>query len=395
MPRVLFVHHRPQASGAARSLALLIEALDGEWNSHVLVPEGVAAASFEEAGAIVHRGPVPAFTHTWDVQYHGLRWLVAGREAGWIPQHRRQLRHLLGELRPALVHLNDAVLLTSGVVAARSGVPIVWHLRSSLPNSGRDRRSRVITRLIDSHATAAIAIDRDVASTFAVRVPLAVIPNPIAAEPGPSADLNIPEGRVSVGFFGYLRRQKGWPQFLAAIRALADREVPIHGVVVGGGVRSEDAFGGARGRLLEALGVRNEERDFKQRVNELGIADRITWLPFTPNPEEVIRALDVVAFPNQGAGLGRPVLEAAAYGKPVVASGSLSGGGILLPDVTGLLVQPDDRLALAAALERLVDDQKLRKWLGSAAAKHAAAFAPARVAAEVEGVWRSVVDARQ
>ena len=45
MPRVLFVHHRPQASGAVRSLALLISALDGRWEPHVLVPAGDAAVA--------------------------------------------------------------------------------------------------------------------------------------------------------------------------------------------------------------------------------------------------------------------------------------------------------------------------------------------------------------
>ena len=80
MPRVLYVHHRPQPSGAVRSLALLVGALGPAWDAHVLVPDGPAATVLAAAGATVHRGPVPAFTHTWDVQYHGLRWLVLGRE---------------------------------------------------------------------------------------------------------------------------------------------------------------------------------------------------------------------------------------------------------------------------------------------------------------------------
>ena len=92
MPRVLFVHHRPQASGAVRSLALLIAALDERWEAHVLLPAGPAAAVLADAGATVHTGPVPAFTHTWDVQYRGLRWLVLVREALSVPGHARRLR---------------------------------------------------------------------------------------------------------------------------------------------------------------------------------------------------------------------------------------------------------------------------------------------------------------
>ena len=88
MPRVLFVHHRPQASGAIRSLALLIAALDERWEAHVLVPAGAAAAVLAEAGATVHTGPVPAFTHTWDVQYRGLRWLVLRPGGAFLPRPR-------------------------------------------------------------------------------------------------------------------------------------------------------------------------------------------------------------------------------------------------------------------------------------------------------------------
>ena len=396
MPRVLFVHHRPQASGAARSLATLISALTDDWEAHVLVPGGAAARLLAESGARVHTGPVPAFTHTWDVQYHGIRWLVAAREACWLPTHRRQLRRLITELRPALVHVNDVVMLASGSIASRSGVPVAWHLRSSLPYGGTDRRSHTITRFIDRHAATAVAIDRDVAATYKLHIPLDVIANPVVAEPGGPADLGVPAGRVSLGFFGYLRRQKGWPQFLDAIRALVDRGAPVHGVVVGGGVRDSSVFEGLRGRVYEAAGIPNEERDFSQRIAELGIGDRITWLPFTPDPGGVLRALDVVVFPNQGAGLGRPVLEAAAYGKPVVASGSPTGGGVLIPDVTGLLVGIADQASgCVDALERVVRDETLRARLGSGAAEHAALFAPARVAAEVERLWERVVEPRQ
>ena len=105
--RVLFVHHRPQASGAARSLALLIGALGPDWEPHVLVPDGAATKLFQDAGAAVHGGPVPAFTHTWDVQYHGLRWLVAAREAVWLPPHARTPEMVAREFRTS----NDRELL--------------------------------------------------------------------------------------------------------------------------------------------------------------------------------------------------------------------------------------------------------------------------------------------
>jgi glycosyltransferase involved in cell wall biosynthesis len=391
--RILFVHHRPQPSGAARSLALLIGALNSDWQSHVLVPDGGAARLFEKAGATVHRVAVPAFTHTWDVQYHGLRWLVALREATWLPSHARTVNRLLREVRPALVHVNDGVMLASGALGARAGVPVVWHLRSSLATEGRDRRSTRIVRWIDRYGSAAIAIDRDVAATFPLRIPVSVIPNPAIAQPGDAANLEIPRGRLAVGYFGYLRRQKGWPQFVQALRRLVDEGVGAQGVIVGGGVRPSSAFRGPRGRLLKALSIPDEEGDLDQLIRELNLEDRVTRIPFTDDAGSVMRALDVVVFPNQGAGLGRPVLEAAAYGVPVVAAGSADGGGVVDPNVTGLLVGPGPD-ELADALKLLLSDPQLRGRLATNAVQKAGAFDPARIAAQVGEVWSRVLAAR-
>ena len=393
MPRVLFVHHRPQPSGAVRSLALLIEALDERWEPHVLVPAGAAAAVLAEAGATVHTGPVPAFTHTWDVQYRGLRWLVLVREALAVPVHARRLRRLLRDLDPAIVHLNDSVLLASGFLAHRHRAKVVWHLRSSLANGGRDRRSRLVARALDAWGDAAIAIDEDVARTFPVRLPVEIVPNSVVAEDGEPAVLPVPSGRVTIGYFGYLRRQKGWPQLVEAMRILVDKGAPVHAVVVGGGVRSPEAFAGSRGRLLKRLGIPDEERDLRARIEELDLADRFSFLPFTTSPGPVFRALDLVVFPNQGAGLGRPVLEAAAYGKPVVASGSPDGAGQIVDGGTGFLLPRGTPEALAEAIGRLARDPELRGELGERGADLAARFSPSVTAQSVEATYETLVSA--
>jgi glycosyltransferase involved in cell wall biosynthesis len=392
VPRVLFVHHRPQPSGAVRSLALLIEGLDRRWEPHVLVPAGPAARVLEEAGATVHTGSVPAFTHTWDVQYRGLRWLVLAREALALPRHARRLRRLLREVNPAVVHLNDSVLRASGGLAHRHGAQVVWHLRSSLARGGHDRRSRLVARALDAWGDAAIAIDEDVARTFQLSLPITIVPNAVVAEECEPAALGVPDGRVTIGYFGYLRRQKGWPQFVEAMRLLVEAGAPAHAVVVGGGVRPPAAFRGLRGPLLRRLGIPDEERDLRSRVAERGLGDRFTFLPFTTQPGPIYRALDVVVFPNQGAGLGRPVLEAAASGKPVVASGSPNGAGILVPGETGILLQEASAGSLADALATLVGDRPERERLGAAAADHARRhFDPTAAARAVETVYDAVV----
>src|SRR5438128_1330267 len=392
---ILYVHHRPQLGGAPSSLAQLIANLDERFEPHVFCPEGPAAELFAAAGATVHTGDVSIFAHAWDSPYEGLRWLVLGREVAALPPHLRQLERLMREHRFPLVHLNDSPLLAAAWVAHRHGAKVVWHLRSALAGEGRDRRSRAIAALMERWGDAAIAIDRDVALRFPIRLPLTIVHNSVsmpAFSPNGTnrkGPLGLPEDRVAVGFAGFVRRQKGWPELVSAAELLVHDGVPAHFVIMGGGVRPPEYFRTPRGRALELMNLLvDEESAIKQLVAEKRLEQYFSFLPFTAETGEIYNALDIVTFPNQGIGLGRPVLEAAMYGKPVVASGSTSGAGVLLPGTTGLLLEDASPESLAAALRLLIDDPELRRRLGTAAAAHAEAkFDPAGNARAVEDVY--------
>jgi glycosyltransferase involved in cell wall biosynthesis len=84
------------------------------------------------------------------------------------------------------------------------------------------------------------------------------------------------------------------------------------------------------------------------------------------------------------------VREAMSRGKAVI--GSRVGG---IPDmvedgVTGLLVPPGDVAALAAAMQRLIDDDGLRDELGARARADATRYDAATVAAWFRRLYESV-----
>lgn len=396
---ILYVHHRPQLGGAPSSLAQLIRHLDDRFEPHVFCPEGPAAELFADSGATVHTGDVSIFAHVWDSPYEGLRWLVLGREIAALPAHLRQLDTLMRHHRFPLVHLNDSPLLGAAWVARRNGARIVWHLRSALAGDGRDRRSRAIARFMDAYGDAAIAIDRDVAARFPIRLPLTIVHNSVRRPTGPpngasrKAALGLPEDRVAVGFAGFVRRQKGWQELVAAAQILVAEGAPAHFVIMGGGVRPPEYFRTLRGRALEITNLlTDEETAIKDLVRAKGLDDHFSFLPFTAETGEIYSALDIVTFPNQGVGLGRPVLEAATYGKPVVASGSGTGAGVLLPGRTGILLDDPSPRALADALRALIADPELRSRLGESAALHAReCFDPVANALAVEDVYAQLL----
>jgi glycosyltransferase involved in cell wall biosynthesis len=66
----------------------------------------------------------------------------------------------------------------------------------------------------------------------------------------------------------------------------------------------------------------------------------------------------------------------------VVASGSIDGGGIILPDETGMLVPRRSPDSLAATLAQLLGDESQRQNLGAAARRFAEKHFDARLNTE-------------
>lgn len=109
-------------------------------------------------------------------------------------------------------------------------------------------------------------------------------------------------------------------------------------------------------------------------IEELGLAQEILLPGFIPFSELPLwyAAADLFVYPSLYEGFGLPVLEALACGTPVVCSRASS-----LPEAAGdaaLLVDPQDVTALAEAMERLLQDDRLRSDLREKGLTHAARF---------------------
>ncbi|MCX7682692.1 MAG: glycosyltransferase family 4 protein [Anaerolineae bacterium] len=84
------------------------------------------------------------------------------------------------------------------------------------------------------------------------------------------------------------------------------------------------------------------------------------------------RQATMLVYPSLYEGFGLPPLEAMACGTPVITSNTTS-----LPEVVGeaaLRVDPADTVAIASAIERLLDDSALRERLRQAGLERAALF---------------------
>jgi glycosyltransferase involved in cell wall biosynthesis len=89
------------------------------------------------------------------------------------------------------------------------------------------------------------------------------------------------------------------------------------------------------------------------------------------------------------------LMEAMACGKPVIASTAGGNSEIVENNVSGLLVRPGDRLALAQAISALTADERLRDRLAAGALRRVKAFMASSVVPRVEAVYSDVLAARR
>lgn len=104
---------------------------------------------------------------------------------------------------------------------------------------------------------------------------------------------------------------------------------------------------------LKVCGNGPDEAFLREAAQRMGIADRVDFAGFVSPIQDAMAMLDVLAIPSLHEGLPYTVLEAMAFGVPVVAS---RVGGLVeaIEDgVSGLLVPPRDPDALAAAIRRI------------------------------------------
>lgn len=108
------------------------------------------------------------------------------------------------------------------------------------------------------------------------------------------------------------------------------------------------------------------ESALRALASELGIANDVLFLGEVPHAQVGLYLEHAKAFclPSRAEPFGIAILEAGAYRLPVVATRVGGIPEIVTDGESGLLVEPDDAAALAAALDRVLSDADRARVLG-------------------------------
>lgn len=302
-----------------------------------------------------------------------LAWLCA--------RGRVDLVHFHASAGPSLMRKSVGIALAR---AAR--VPVVFHAHGGRLVAGEDELNGPLGQLQRSalrwalkSSDAVVALTPEAQRSLAARTRIrrsCVIPN--APDLTACRRVTISDrapGRIIL-FLGHLYRDKGIYDLLGAFARLHAARPGLRLVVAGEG---------------------NEARGLRSQANRFGLEGAVD-IPGWVGPDaktELLANAACLALPSHTEGLPLVLLEAMLAGVPVVAT---SVGGV--PEIVedgrhALLVPPHDSHALATALARVLDDQKLATRISEAARRHARAeYTPERLAERVGALYRDVLAAR-
>jgi glycosyltransferase involved in cell wall biosynthesis/uncharacterized membrane protein len=336
-PRILLLITLAETGGAQAYVALLLPALAGQFEVTVAAHgPGPLRDAARAAGA--RFVPVEHFRRGGIKPFHDVLALV-------------ELVRLCRRERPDILHANSSKAGVLGRIAgALARIPIRiftahgWGFAAYTGLAGRlylwaDRFAEPLTTLVICVA----GRERELGVHARTCVPQRSIVVHNAVDVGSFARASSsgnPPRLISVGRFAYPK------DYATLVEALAAVGAPYRAVLVGGGPVRAAVAGEVRRR---------------------GLARQVEIVGTRRDVAELLALSDLFVLSSRSEGLPISVLEAMASGLPVVATDVGGVSELVVDGETGLLVQPGDAAALAAAVERLLRDRELRREFGASA----------------------------
>lgn len=292
---------------------------------------------------------------------HPLNWRRGSVDPVDLISIVREVRTLYKRLKPDLAHhvaLQPSVIgslaawgLPITQLNAFAGLGSTFTSQSMKSRIVRPMLKTMLRGMLNRRRSAALVQngdDRDAITAIGVN------PARVFLIPGSGVDVDLltplpePEGAVTLAYVGRLLEDKGLRSLIAAHDMLTQRGVAVQLLVAGqtdpanpASISDAEIDSWKSGANIKLLGHVNDVRDVWARAH-------------------------IAVLPSRREGLPKSLLEAAACGRPMIASDVPGCREIARHGVNALLVPADDAPALAAAISQLAGDPALRRQYGAA-----------------------------
>jgi glycosyltransferase involved in cell wall biosynthesis len=372
---------------AKRSLAYLVTE-DWYFLSHRLPMATAAQRAGFEVHVITQVNEGRHAIEALGFRLHAVRW----RRGSVNPFHFlfdiRAVRRIYRVVCPDLVHhvgLQSSIVGSLAAAGSRfirlnalTGLGFVF---ASANRKARGVRKilRMFLRYVLNHPRAAVLVQN--ADDRLVVLGLGIDPDKVFTIAGSGVDtdrlrpLIEPAGAIKVGFVGRLLEDKGVRTLVAAHRLLIQRGLPI-GLLIAG--QPDPA---------NPASIPESEIESWRKIPNIQLLGHVEDI------RSVWAAAHIAVLPSRREGLPKSLLEAAACGRPIVASDVPGCRVIARAGINALLAPPDDAAALAAAIDQLARDPAMRRLFGEAGRRLAVdEFSSERIGQETVALYRLLLD---
>ena len=375
--RILFVQHASGLGGSAYSLLYTMQGLRDAGDDCVVLlarPNADLVNLYQESGfGVIANEPFALIDHstvalrplTRPGTYAEMLQVMVG--AGTL---QRRLNGIVSQVKCDIVHLNSMPLVPLAHALNKMGVPYAWHVREPPPDQGF--RTRVIRNVMRqcpgiiflSAYDRAMWMGADLGEVISNFVPERFFTAALDRD-AVRHKLGVGAESVVVLFLGGGHPAKGGHILAKAIASPALRDISTDWLLPNTIPGPPQRFVSRVGRgVLAAFGSGPFAVRLHNDLCRLARSHRIHQSGFCRNVLAYFVAADVVLFPATLPHFARPVVEAGAVGRPVIAS-NIGGVNELVEDGgTGLIVPPGSPKDLAIAIRTLAIDAQLRATMG-------------------------------
>lgn len=371
-PRLLMVHSSSERYGSDVACLRIAVAAVRDWQVEVLLPSPGPLADEMRAAGIEVTILDPIVLRRADLS--GLRALIL--PARWLRSAARLRSFVRGRSRYDVVHSNCAPTLGGALIARWSGARHVWHVHEIFTS---DVQRRIFDRLLSRCADVVLACSTAALDQFPAVVAAAtgkVVFTGAELPSGITVTEPLSGSTPVVVCVGRLNSWKGQEVLIDAVARLSSRGVQVRAELVGSIFRTE----------------RHHEDRLRSQIDQFGLAASVALLGQRSDALEIVARADIAVVPStRPEPFGMALVEAMALGRPVVASDAGGPAEIVTDGVDGLLVPPGDAVALADALQKLIESPEYARSLGAHAKTRAADFTTEGMTDQVLGSYADLL----
>lgn len=363
-PRIAYILEYPTVSGGERSLLCLLDHLDRDRFTPVLmVPEN---------------GPMAREVKARGLELRPYSLTAEGRRRPFT-EVQEELAVLLESLDIALIHGNSLSCAEyTGLVGQAAGLPAVAHVRDiqKLKKSRRNRLSLNNRLIAVSQGTKSALVEQGLEESL-----VEVVWNGIPASycgselPTQSPWPGWTPGTKMVLNIGQICLRKAQDLCLEAMIPLLQADPALHLLFVG-----------------ERFSKKEESLRFEQslhdRTAEEGLLNQVHFAGYRDDVPALLKEALLLVHPAHQEPLGRVLLEAQISGVPVIAMKVGGNAEIIEDGKTGILVPKSELVAFRQAISRLLENEEKRAQMGQRGRLQATErFDPKRSAKRVMDIY--------